>query len=247
MSVFVPEEKKTYSETRKRTSDSYVKFSSDYRIVLRMLDPTVKLVWKHWISEANAGKGMMATCPNVTAQTKICPIEQSITGLAKDDPKYMDRRAKRRYLVNVLDRTPYTVCDSCNSQTPGKKCVNCGADLKKNSFVPLNKVKLLEGGPQLFATTLKGVDELQQEEFGLQITDYDITFATQGSGRDRKISAIPNAATDISEQDLIDPETGEPQKLFDLELLSEPSTVEEIEAMLKGATIEDLNQLRGIA
>ncbi len=242
---FAPESK-SYSDTRKRTSASYVKFSPDFRVVLRMLDENAKLVWKHWISEANAGKGMMATCPNVTAQTKVCPIEQSLVGLSKDDPKYVDRKAKKRYLVNVLDRTPYTVCDSCNNQTPGKKCVHCGADIKKNTFVPLNRVKLLESGPMLFTTTLNGVDQLQKEELGLSITDYDITFATQGAGRDRKISAIPLAAEPISEQDLLDPETGEPQKVFDLDLLSEPSPVEEIELMLKGATMEDLNALRGI-
>lgn len=242
---FAPESK-SYSDTRKRTSASYVKFSPDYRIVLRMLNDKAVLVWKHWIGEANAGKGMMATCPNITAQTKVCPIEQSVAGLSKDDPKYLDRRAKKRYLVNVLDRTPYTVCESCNNQTPGKKCIHCGADLKKNSFVPLNKVKLLESGPQLFTTTLNGVDSLQKEELGLDITQYDITFSTQGVGRDRKISAIPGAASVIGEAELLDPETNEPQKVFDLDLLSEPSTVEEIELMLKGATIEDLNAVRGI-
>lgn len=242
---FAPESK-SYSDTRKRTSASYVKFSPDYRVVLRMLDENAKLVWKHWIGEANAGKGMMATCPNITAQTKVCPIEQSVAGLSKDDPKYLDRRAKKRYLVNVLDRTPYTVCDSCNSQTPGKKCVQCGADLKKNTFLPLNRVKLLEAGPQLFTTTLNGVDQLQKEDFGLDITQYDITFSTQGVGRDRKISAIPATAAELDASVLLDPETGEPQKIFDLDLLAEPSPVEEIELMLKGATMEDLNAIRGI-
>lgn len=242
---FIVEERKNYSETRKRTSDSYVKFSPDFRITLRILDSNPTSVWKHWIPEANAGRGMMATCPNI-GQVRVCPIEESLQGRAKDDPEVMQRKAKKRYLVNVLDRTPYTVCDSCNSQTPGKKCINCGADLKKNTFTPLNKVKLLEGGPQLFTTTLKGIDDIQQGE-GLEITDYDIVFSTQGVGRDRKIAAIPNQPTQLSESDFLDAETGEPQRLFDLQLLSEPSTVEEIELMLKGATMEDLNAVRGIA
>lgn len=243
---FAPESK-PYSETRKRTSASYVKFSPTYRVVLRMIDENAQLVWKHWIGEANAGKGMMAVCPNTSPTTKICPIEQSLAGLSKDDPKYLDRRAKKRFIVNVLDRTPHTVCDSCSTQTPGKSCVACGADLKKNTFLPLNKIKLLESGPQLFVTTLNAVDKMQQEELGLKITEYDITFSASGVGRDRKIAAIPGAQSEISEQDLIDPETGEPQKTFDLVALTEPTSVEEIELMLRGATIEDLNAVRGIS
>lgn len=238
---------RTYSETRKRTSDQYVKFSPDYRNVLRILNTNARLTWKHWIQEANAGRGLMAICPNKNAYDDNCPIDRAIKDLPKDDPERMARRAKKRYTVNVLDRTPYTVCDSCNTHTPGKKCTNCGADLKKNQFAPLNKVKILEGGPQLFETTLNAVDELQTEEAEAQITDYDITFQTMGSGRDRKISAIPGAVSEISEADLVDTETGEAQQLFNLDLLSEPTSVEEIELMLKGATVEDLNAVRGIA
>lgn len=243
---FAPEAR-SYTETRKRTGAAYVKFTPEYRIVLRILNPNAKMSWKHWIQAANAGKGMMATCPNSRASDTICPIENSLRGLSKDDASVIERKAKKRFSVNVLDRTPYTVCDSCNTSTPGKKCQNCGADLKKNTFVPLNKVKILEGGPKLFTQTLNGVDKLQTEEFGLEITDYDITFATQGVGRERQITAMPVSPAPISEQDLIDPETNEPQKLYDLDLLSEPNSVEEIEAMLRGATMDDLNQIRGIA
>lgn len=236
-------------QTRKRTSDSYVKFSPDHRIILRMLDAQAKLIWKHWIPEANGGKGMMANCPN-TSHSRECPIEKSLVGLAKDDPRVLDRRAKRRYVVNVLDRTPYTVCPSCNENTPkGKNCSNCGATLKASlDYAPLNKVKLLESGPQLFATTLSAVEKMQLEDYPENsITDYDITFMTQGTGRERKISATPQAPSDVEVDALLDKETTEEQKQFDLDLLSEPSSVEEIELMLQGATMEELNAVRGIA
>jgi hypothetical protein len=245
---------KSYSETRTRTASDYVKFSPEYRVVLRILDEKAKLSWKHWIREANksedgTARGMFATCPNITAQTKVCPIEDMLKGLEKDDPTYMDKRAKKRFLVNVLDRTPYTVCGACNEQTPsatGKKCINCEADVKKNDFVPLNKIKILEGGPQLFATTLNAVETMGLEDWEKNITEYDITFQTQGTGRDRKIAAIPQQPSELSESDFIDPETQEPQKRFDLELLSEPNTVEEIHLLLEGAGIAQLNELRGI-
>jgi hypothetical protein len=238
---------KTYSETRKRTSAEYVRFTPAHRVTLRILNPNAKSSWKHWIAEANAGRGMMATCPNTSASDNNCPIDATLKGLPRENEERRERSAKRRYMVNVLDRTPYTVCDACDSPTPGKECVSCGASLKSNKFAPLNRVKILEGGPRLFTETLNGVDKLQSEEFELAITDYDITFQTQGTGRERKISAIPGKAEAIGEADLLDVETGEPQKLFDLDLLAEPTPVEEIELMLKGATMDDLNSIRGIA
>lgn len=240
------EERVSYSDTRKRTSNSYVKFSSEYRSVLRILDSNAKTIWKHWIPQANGGRGMGAVCPNTAANMNICPIEKSLSGLAKDDPKVLENRARRRFVVNVLDRTPVTVCNACDSQTHGKKCQNCGADLKNHDFVPLNKMKILEGGPQLFNTTLNGIDKMQREDFDVEITEYDITFLTQGEGRDRKISATPQKPEPLDDNDLIDITTGNKQQMYDLDLLAEPASVEEVEAMLKGATIDDLNAMRGL-
>lgn len=249
-----------YPSTRKRTSDSYVKFSPDHRIVLRMLNEQAKLVWKHWIPEANAGRGMMANCPNTSPSMNVCPIEKKLKGLPKDDPKVLEGRAKKRYIVNVLDRTPFTVCPSCNEGTPkGKLCANCNAALKASlDYAPLNKVKLLESGPQLFAQGLNAVEKMQKEDYpAAEITDYDVTFTTTGTGRERKIAAIPQAPQFEDEDKshvvqtpaewLADPESGEPQKLWDLDLLAEPTPIEEVELMLGGATMEELNAVRGIA
>lgn len=249
MGSFV-EDRVSYGDTKKRTSTAYVKFTDKYRIVLRILNEQAKLTWKHWVKEANGGKGMMATCPNTRSQTDACPIDADLKGLPKDDPKVLERKAKARYVVNVLDRTPYTVCPACNEQTPAvgpeKVCSNCGASVKKNTFAPLNQVKLLEGGPRLFRETLKPIADNGELEWEKDITGYDITFQTQGEGRDRKIAAFPQSPVDLTEEDLVDTETGEPQRLFDLDILAEPNSVEEIELMLKGATIQDLNALRGI-
>jgi len=242
---FVDSPVKSYSETRKRTSDSYVKFSDKEKIVLRILDDHAKTVWKHWVAEANGGKGLMAVCPN-TATLKVCPIDLALQGLAKDDPKVLERRAKVRFMINVLDRTPVTQCTTCETVTTGKVCKNCGADVKKNEFVPLNKVKILEGGPRLFRETLAGIETLQMEEFEKDITEYDITFSTQGNGRDRKIAAVPQSPEPLNEKWLLDPATGEKQSVFDLDLLSEPTPTEEIKLMMEGATMDELNELRGI-
>lgn len=243
--AFAPENK-TYSETRTRTASAYVKFTPDYRVTLRILDTNAVLVWKHFIQEANAGKGMGAVCPNITAQTRVCPIEKSLEGLDKDSQEVRDRRAKKRYVVNVLDRTPYTTCDSCGIDTPGKKCTGCGNNLSKHTFAPLNKMKILEGGPMLFLQGLNPIEQIGQEDWGVDITGYDIVFQTSGSGRDKKTAGVPQQPSVLTDADFADPETGEPQKRFDLQLLAEPSPIEEIELMLQGATMQDLNELRGI-
>lgn len=240
------EETRSYSDTRKRTSTDYVKFSPSYRTVLRMLNPQARTVWKHWIDEANGGRGMTANCPNTAPGMSVCPIEKSVANLARDDEERRVKNARRKFLVNVLDRTPYTTCSACNNSTPGRKCVNCGADLKNSDFEPLNKVKILESGPRLFNQTLNAVERMQMEDFNAEITEYDITFMTQGEGRDRQITAQPQKVEALNDAWLVDPETGEAQKLYDLDLLSEPSTTEEIEAMQRGATIDELNAIRGI-
>lgn len=240
------EETRSYTDTRKRSSSDYVKFSPDYRLVLRMLNGNAKTVWKHWIDEANGGRGMGANCPNTSAGMNICPIEQSVASLAKDDPDRRSKNARRKFIVNVLDRTPYTSCKACNNPSPGKKCISCGADLRGHDFAPLNRVKILEQGPQLFNQTLNSVELMQMEDFKAPITEYDITFMAQGEGRERRITATPQAVQPLDSAWLVDPETGEPQKLFDLELLSEPASVEEVYAMMRGATVEELNAIRGI-
>jgi len=235
---------KSFDETRKRTSAQYVKFSEDYRVVLRILDPNARTIWKHWVAEANGGRGMMANCPN-TPMNRICPVCKQLDALSNDDPRKLERKAKRRFTVNVLERTPVTVCNSCNTVTPGKTCQNCHADIKKAEFVPLNRVKILEGGPELFNKTLNAVEKIQMEDFNVDITGYDINFTTTGKLRDRKIAALPQQPTELPEGALLDPETDENQKIYDLELLSEPTPVEEIEAMLRGATLEEILAIRG--
>ena len=237
------EELKSYSETRTRSSSNYVKFSPDYRVTLRILDNRARTVWKHWIPQANKGKGMAAVCPNVSSQVRPCPIDGTTSSLSEE--QRTELKARRRFVVNVLDRTPVTVCDACGNTTPGKKCQFCQSKLDKNTFTPLNQVKILEQGPNLFNKVLNPIEKMYKEDLGVDITDYDIVFMTQGVGRDRVITANPSTPAELSDDDMLDPE-GNQQQLWDLDLLSEPSTVEEIEAMLRGADMEELNAIRGV-
>lgn len=243
------EEPRSRTDTAKRTSTAYVKFSPEYKVVLRILDKSARTVWKHWIPQANGGRGMTANCPNYAhgAQTNSCPIELSAAGLPADSEEAREKRARRKFVVNVLDRTPYATCPSCGTFTPGRKCQNCKADLKGAKFTPLNKVKILESGPQLFNQGLNAVERMQREDFDVDITEYDINFMTQGEGRDRKVQPLPQEPSPLPDDAFIDPDTGEPQALYRLDDLAEPNTIEEIKAMLAGATMDELNALRGIA
>lgn len=245
------EERRSYDATKKRTSSEYVKFSPDYKVVLRILNPTARTVWKHWIQEARGGMGLGAVCPNISAQMNICPIELSLIGLDREDAEdkkiLENKRARRKFVVNVLDRTVYTTCPACGEKSPGKKCKSCGTDFKGVKGAPLNKVKILEQGPNLFNKQLNTVEKMQADDFdGAEITDYDINFITSGSDRDRIINAVPLAPAALPDDAMLDPETGEPQQLFDLDILAEPATVEDIEAYLNGAGVEEINALHGI-
>lgn len=256
--------RKSYDETRKRTSAQYIAFKPEFRVVARILDPSARTVWRHFINQANKGKGMSANCPNVRADMSVCPLEASVRGLPKDSPERRDKVARRRFIVNVLDRTPYTVCVACNTNTPQtrtKECFSCGADLSKASFKPLNKVKVMEGGVKLFNQTLNPIADMQADDFRktddgkfvpssegegipVDITDYDIVFTTQGEGRDKQISAVPQAPKALDESAFLDPETGELQSLFVLDDLAEPTSIEEINLMLAGAPIAEILAVR---
>lgn len=231
------------SETRKRSASDYVKFDEEYRTTLRVLNPNARTVWRHWIPAANGGRGMSANCPNISAQTNVCPIELSAVHLPKDSDEYRESRARRRYVVNVLDRTPYTTCTACGTETPGKRCTSCRTDLSKADFKPLNRVKILEGGPQLFTQALNPIERMQKDDLNLEITDYDIKFTTSGKGRDRKIAALPAEAGPLDLSKILD-ESGEPVKLFDLDIICEPNTVEDIQMMLEGATLDEILAVR---
>lgn len=245
---------RSYDETKKRTSAEYVKFDPKYRVVLRILEPKAHQVFKHWIGAANGGRGLSPVCANGNdPRAGVCPVEKEVAHLPKDSDERKQSNARRRFIVNVLDRTPYTTCPTCESRTPAvsspsqprvKKCFSCDADISKADFAPLNKIKILEQGPRLFNDQLNVIADMQEADLKAAITDYDITFTTQGAGREKKITAMPQQPKELTEDDFLDPETGEPQKQFDVEALIEPETSEIIGLMMQGATIDQLNAVR---
>lgn len=240
------EEPRSYTETRTRTASQYAKFVPEFRTVLRILDTQAQQKWQHWLPMANGGKGYGVTCANVSKTVRPCPVDILMETLDDDDALLQQLRVRRRFIVNVLDRTPHTVCESCGNQTPGKnKCTSCGANVSKQEFTPLNLIKILEHGPNLFNKGLNPIEKMYQEDYGVDITHYDIVFMTQGAGRDKQIAPTPLKVEELPESAFLDAE-GNPQQKFDLQLLAEPTSVEEIEMYLQGATIAEVNEARGV-
>jgi len=235
---------RNFDQTLRRPTTDYVRFTDQYRVVLRVLNEEARTVWRHYITQANKGKGMSANCPNVRADMSVCPLELSVRGLPKESQERKDKIARRRYITNVLDRTPHTICPACNTNSPqtrSKDCISCGSDLSKADFQPLNKVKIMEGGIRLFNQGLNVIADNQAQDFdGADITEYDIVFTTTGENREKQIAPNPRQPTPLPAEALLDPLTGEKQALYDLDLLAEPSSLEEINLMLQGASKEDI-------
>lgn len=233
-------------ETLERKSTDYVKFSPFYRTVVRLLQDNARTVWKHYVPQANKGGGLSAVCPNIVPGLNACPIEQKYSDLPKDDPERRANNARKRFIINVLDRTPHTTCPHCSALTPGKTgadrkgkfCINCDGDLKGTDFAPLNKLKILEQGPKLFYQ-FNTIEKLQLEEIEKPISGYDITITSEGVGRDRVLTAMPGADKELEKDAMLDDE-GNEQTLYDLELLAEPTASEAILLMLQGASIDQI-------
>lgn len=253
MSVVEEQQVRTRSpeETLERTSVAYVKFTNDYRTVIRLLQSNARKTWKHFIPQANKGGGLSVVCPNTAPGLSLCPIEAKYADLPRDNPERKNNNARQRYIINVLDRTPHTICKSCNSLTPGKRgpegtgkfCVTCAADLKGLDFKPLNKIKLLEQGPKLFYQ-FNTIEKLQLEEIEKPILDYDIIITSEGVGRDRVLTANPGPDKPLEEDALLDSD-GEQQELYDLEALAEPTSPEAITLFLGGATYDQVRATVG--
>ena len=176
---------------------------------------------------------------------RVNPSYEELFDWSERGRYWTQMKARRRFVVNVLDRTPHTVCDACGNTSAGKKCQSCKADISKNEFTPLNQIKILEGGPELFNKSLNPIEKMYSEDYGVGIDGYDIVFMTQGVGRDRQVAPTPLQPEALPEEAFLD-EEGNPQQKFDLELLAEPTSVEEIEAYLEGATIAEVNEMKGV-
>jgi hypothetical protein len=123
----------------------------------------------------------------------------------------------QRFAVNVLERTPTIICPKCaNENYAGMNgrfspaCTACGTILAPAKPEPLNKVKLLSGGVELFSM-INGYNESQLDEQGnpLGVANFDLNLMgiKQADGK-IKVTPIPmpfqNDKVEVPEEELFD-------------------------------------------
>jgi len=183
--------------------------------IIRVLPAKYTKVWAHYLTMARA----MVVCPG----RDECPIcEQNVKIRAEypaDYSKHGYLGLSQRFCVNVYDRTPTIVCSQCQTENiatlTGKfnpVCSNCGNSLITLKPAPLNKVKLLSGGPEFF-NLLNGYDDSVLDESGepLGLGNFDIQIMCMPDKNNRvKGTPIPLSnqrdVLEISEDDLYDTE-----------------------------------------
>jgi hypothetical protein len=153
----------------------------------------------------------------------------------RDDPNYHARSI--RFFVNVLDRTPTRICAKCNAEVKNPStpaCPKCSEIISGIKPEPLNKVKVLGKGVQLFEQ-LNAIEAsvLGQDGSPLGLTTYDLTLVPSGSGKKTTITPIP----DKSSNDVVEvPE----ENLFDLTKAIVKLSREEMIDLQKGISLKDI-------
>jgi hypothetical protein len=200
---------------------------------IRILDTGAHSIFNHYVRNAY-----------IECLGEDCPVCKSNKQIILSNPKdfkqvpgYSSRT--ERFLTNVLDRTPAKLCPTCGKYT--KKagqaypvtCV-CGAVLTGVAEAPINKVRVLAKGKDLFSqfnVLEETVLDANTEPIG--INNFDITLVVSGVGRDTKIIAVPMT----SSNDVV--EVPEDDK-FDVKNVSLKLTEEEIASLLNGVAVRDI-------
>lgn len=179
-----------------------------------------------------------------------CPICQNNKKIIMENPDnfrtvkgYLPKTS--RYVVNVIDKSPTKTCKNCGTEIKavnGKfppACPNtqCNAFLADVPAMPLNKVKLLAKGKQLFDQFF-GLQEVVQDANGnpLNLTDYDITLYVSGTGTQTTITTIPMAANREP--------IPEGLEKFDHKKAIVELRADEIEQLLRGVAMKDIFKAR---
>lgn len=200
---------------------------------IRVLDKKAYDVESHYFAHARASVECLGNdCPICDTNKKVYAMNPE---KFRDDVNYHARST--RYFVNVLDRTPTKICTKCSAEVRNLNspaCTSCGELITTVQAKPLNKVKILGKGIQLFEQ-LNAIEAsiFDKEGNPLTLTDYDITLVPSGSGKKTTITPIP----DKGSNDVIDVNSLE---LFDLTKAILKFTREELVDLQRGISVKDI-------
>jgi len=230
------------------TRPKYLRFKEGSPVLVRILDESAHSVEKHWIQKANA---------SLLCIGELCPLCLHNDELRREFPDSYKKskgfyNRSRRYLVNILDRTPvikdpetgeeyYAVKGKFPTTTSdGERCL-VGIDPE-----PSNTIKILERGRELFEqlamihseTVDLSIDPTTGNEVVKGgITSFDIKLSTKGAGKDMTIMAMPmtqfnDDVTSIIEKNNLD--------RYVLSSVGMQLTADEMIDVTKGVSITDI-------
>jgi len=220
------------TETSTFTRPVYFQFTPGQHII-RVLDEEAFTSFCYWL-----GSGY------VLSPDEDDPIRNNNKRIRLENPDtYKDikgyRTPQQRGWVNVLDKTVAKSCPECDFDVKSMDgqfpmlCPKCGTNVSKLEPQPLNKVRILSGGRTLF-DQFNALEKSFLNDSGdpIGLTSFDIILNVQGTGRNRKIFAIPSQNKD--EVNLDDYE------LFDLSKSAIKLTTEEMEQIVRGVSLKDI-------
>lgn len=233
-----------FPERRDRTTDFnrpvFLRLHEGTPVTVRILDSYAEKVLKHWINSSKT---------SVLCLGDDCPICQQNDTIRRENPKTFQKikgyiPVQRRWMVNVLDRTPVIKDEETSEEyySVKGKFPTVTRDGERSLVnlqpSPSNTIKILERGQTLFELLAvihaDSVEEHGEEVGG--ITKFDVKLVPAGNGTDMVISAIPQAKNDdiapILEQNNLTP--------YVLSAVGIELTPDEVTNVVRGVSIRDI-------
>jgi len=235
-----------FPEKRDRAADFnrpvFLRFREGTPVLVRILDQHAEKVLKHWINKSKT---------SVLCLGDECPICQQNDTIRRENPKTFQKikgyiPVQRRWMVNVLDRTPVIKDEETGEEYSAVKgkfpTVTSDGErsLVNIKPEPSNTIKILERGQTLFEMfAVIHADSITEgndgEEIG-GITTMDLKLVAAGSGTDMVISVIPQSRNDditpILEQNNL--------TRYVLSAVGIELTPDEVTEIVRGVSIRDI-------
>ena len=205
----------SFADTGNRSSTTNTKKTEFFELsqgqhLIRILDSEATRIDTHWVNNAS-----------IRCLGGECPICKDNFTILRENPKnYRDIKgwnpARKTFFVNVFDKTLVKTCPVCGVDTKKNvnlypsACPKCNAVITTTPEHPLNKIKLLSRGVQLFDFLNSMVTSILDEAGNIrEVTSYDIILTVSGLDKERKVFPMPlpnnSEPVTIEEGSLFDP------------------------------------------
>jgi hypothetical protein len=173
--------------------------------VIRILDQDYVAVESHFINRVS-----------IACLGDECPICQNNRKIIMENPEsFRDINGysakSTRYFINVMDKTPTKICPQCKAEIKQNipTCPSCNTVIVNVAPAPLNKVKILSKGKQLFEQLIALENTIVDDQGNRRgLTNFDITLVVAGSGKTATCTPIftgaVGASVVVAEEDKFD-------------------------------------------